>query len=99
MVYRLLGPLYSDGMTAPRISVKGKQLPMSRIVSRTMHPDEGYHEHAGTVMIVAWGQFLDHDFTLTATPLGTYNIVYNHIYFSPNHETEVIGENVHNLAH
>lgn len=69
---RLLGPLYSDGMTAPRISVKGKQLPMSRIVSRTMHPDEGYHEHAGTVMIVSWGQFMDHDFTLMGTPLGIY---------------------------
>lgn len=35
-----------------------------------MHPDDGYHDHAGTVMIVAWGQFMDHDFTLTATPLG-----------------------------
>ncbi|KAG8323517.1 peroxidase activity protein [Homalodisca vitripennis] len=70
---RLLGPLFSDGMTAPRISVKGQQLPMSRIVSRTMHPDEGYHEHAGTVMIVAWGQFMDHDFTLTATPLDPLN--------------------------
>ncbi|XP_054268783.1 peroxidase-like isoform X2 [Macrosteles quadrilineatus] len=70
---RLLGPLFSDGMTAPRISVKGSQLPMSRIVSRTMHPDEGFHEHAGTVMIVAWGQFMDHDFTLTATPLDPLN--------------------------
>nr|XP_024214055.1 peroxidase-like [Halyomorpha halys] len=65
---RLIGPLFSDGITAPRISITGHQLPRARVVSRTMHPDEGYHEHAGTVMIVAWGQFLDHDFTLTATP-------------------------------
>lgn len=72
---RLLGPLFSDGMTAPRVSLKGKQLPMSRIVSRTMHTDEGYHEHAGTVMIVAWGQFMDHDFTLTGTPLGNFHIL------------------------
>jgi len=35
-----------------------------------MHPDEGYHDHAGTVMVIAWGQFIDHDYTLTATPLG-----------------------------
>lgn len=36
-----------------------------------MHPDEGYHDHAGTVMVIAWGQFMDHDYTLTGTPLGT----------------------------
>ncbi|BES92212.1 Animal haem peroxidase [Nesidiocoris tenuis] len=65
---RLIGPLFSDGITAPRISSSGNQLPRSRIVSRTMHPDEGFHDHAGTVLIVAWGQFLDHDYTLTATP-------------------------------
>lgn len=68
--YRLIGPLFADGMSAPRISVTGNQLPLSRIVSRTMHPDEGFHDHAGTVMVIAWGQFMDHDFTLTGTPLG-----------------------------
>lgn len=35
-----------------------------------MHPDEGFHDHAGTVMVIAWGQFIDHDYTLTGTPLG-----------------------------
>lgn len=35
-----------------------------------MHPDDGFHDHAGTVMVIAWGQFMDHDYTLTATPLG-----------------------------
>lgn len=64
------GHLYADGMTAPRISVTGTQLPLPRIVSRTVHPDEGFHDHAGTVLVVAWGQFMDHDYTLTATPLG-----------------------------
>jgi peroxidase len=67
---RLIGPLYSDSISSPRISVTGHDLPLSRVVSRTIHPDEGYHDHAGTVMIVAWGQFMDHDLTLTATPLG-----------------------------
>lgn len=57
-------------MTAPRISVTGNALPLSRVVSRTMHPDEGFHDHAGTVMVIAWGQFIDHDYTLTGTPLG-----------------------------
>lgn len=69
---RLIGPLYADGINAPRISVTGRDLPFSRVVSRTMHPDDGYHDHAGTVMVIAWGQFMDHDFTLTGTPLGKY---------------------------
>lgn len=67
---RLIGPLYADSIGSPRISVTGHDLPLSRVVSRTIHPDEGYHDHAGTVMIVAWGQFMDHDLTLTGTPLG-----------------------------
>ncbi|KAJ8919036.1 hypothetical protein NQ315_016942, partial [Exocentrus adspersus] len=70
---RLLGPLYADGMTAPRVSVSGKALPLSRVVSRTMHPDEGFHDHAGTVMVIAWGQFIDHDYTLQGTPLDPFN--------------------------
>lgn len=48
---------------------------MSRVVSRTMHPDEGFHDHAGTVMVIAWGQFMDHDYTLTGTPLGMFLLV------------------------
>lgn len=68
--YRLVPPQFADGMNAPRSGILGNPLPIPRIVSRTMHPDEGYHDHAGTVMVVAWGQFMDHDFTLTATPLG-----------------------------
>lgn len=67
-----MGPHFADGMNQPRESITGASLPLPRIVSRTIHPDEGYHDHAGTVMIVAWGQFMDHDFTLTATPLGEY---------------------------
>ncbi|XP_032687979.1 uncharacterized protein LOC116852085 [Odontomachus brunneus] len=70
---RLMSPQFADGLTAPRISITGHNLPLSRIVSRTMHPDEGYHDHAGTVMVIAWGQFMDHDYTLTATPLDPLN--------------------------
>jgi hypothetical protein len=70
---RLIGPLFSDGISEPRISITGRDLPLSRVVSRTIHPDEGYHDHAGTVMVIAWGQFMDHDLTLTATPLDPVN--------------------------
>ncbi|KYN12613.1 Chorion peroxidase [Trachymyrmex cornetzi] len=70
---RLMNPQFADGLSAPRISITGRDLPLSRVVSRTMHPDEGYHDHAGTVMVIAWGQFMDHDYTLTATPLDPLN--------------------------
>ncbi|KAL5282648.1 HPX5 family protein [Megaselia abdita] len=70
---RLIGPLFADGINQPRISVTGRDLPLSRVVSRTLHPDEGYHDHAGTVMVIAFGQFMDHDFTLTGTPLDPIN--------------------------
>ncbi|XP_050574837.1 chorion peroxidase isoform X1 [Bombus affinis] len=70
---RLMNPRFADGLTAPRISETGHDLPLSRVVSRTMHPDEGYHDHAGTVMVIAWGQFMDHDYTLTGTPLDPLN--------------------------
>lgn len=74
----MVGPLFSDGVSSPRISIRGTPLPPSRIVSRTMHPDEGYHEHAATIMIIAFGQFMDHDFTLMGTPLGmkAYTVMY-----------------------
>lgn len=71
--YRLMSPQFADGLSAPRISVTGNNLPLSRVVSRTMHPDDGYHDHAGTVMVIAWGQFMDHDYTLTGTPLGIFH--------------------------
>ncbi|XP_014219050.1 peroxidase [Copidosoma floridanum] len=70
---RLMTPRFSDGMNAPRVSVTGRDLPLSRVVSRTIHPDEGFHDHAGTIMVIAWGQFMDHDYTLTATPLDPMN--------------------------
>ncbi|XP_058790020.1 peroxidase [Phymastichus coffea] len=70
---RLLSPRFADGMNAPKMSLTGSDLPLARVVSRTMHPDDGFHDHAGTVMVIAWGQFMDHDYTLTATPLDPRN--------------------------
>ena len=35
-------------------------------VSAHVHRDEGFHDHAITFLMVAWGQFTDHDITLTA---------------------------------
>jgi peroxidase len=41
-------------------------LPSPRYVSRAVHTDDGFHDHAVTILLVAWGQFLDHDITLSA---------------------------------
>lgn len=69
---RLLPPQYSDGLASPRRSVgyPVTELPNPRRVSAFIHRDEGYHDHAVSLLFLAWGQFMDHDFTLTATPIG-----------------------------
>lgn len=64
--HRWMAPDYADGISAPRASVTGYPLPSTRDVSVNMHKDEGYHDHAVTILLVIWGQFIDHDITLTA---------------------------------
>ena len=84
---RFLPAAFTDGISAPRISVLGKELPSARLVSRMtqkynfhdsfyswsncqvsahVHRDDGFHDHALTFLFVAWGQFTDHDITLTS---------------------------------
>ena len=63
---RFLAPDYGDGVSEPRLSSQGFPLPNPRSVSTAVHQDDGFHDHAVTVMLVAWGQFMDHDITLTA---------------------------------
>ncbi|KAF2353932.1 hypothetical protein FHG87_015313, partial [Trinorchestia longiramus] len=64
---RFLLPEYEDGLDAPKFTSKhGHDLPSPRVVSAHVHRDEGLHDHAITIMAVAWGQAIDHDMTLTA---------------------------------
>ena len=88
---RFLPAAFTDGISAPRISVLGKELPSARLVrmiqihdaknkhfhdsfyicsncqvSAHVHRDDGFHDHALTFLFVAWGQFTDHDITLTS---------------------------------
>ncbi|XP_042203107.1 lactoperoxidase-like isoform X2 [Homarus americanus] len=70
---RFLPPDYSDGIGSPRLARDGHQLPNPRIVSSMIHRDDGFHDHAATLLLVSWGQLMDHDFTLTATPLDPRN--------------------------
>ena len=64
--HRFLPYSFSDGISSPRVAASGGELPSARLVSSQVHRDSGFHDHAVTVMLVAWGQFTDHDITLTA---------------------------------
>lgn len=64
---RAVPPVFADGISEPRVSVVNNQpLPSARVISTGGHPDDGFHDHAVTITLVAWGQFMDHDVTLTA---------------------------------
>ncbi len=56
--HRFLAPDFADGISAPRASSSGRPLPSARAVSSAVHGDHGYHDHAVTVMLIAWGQFI-----------------------------------------
>jgi hypothetical protein len=59
--------------------VTGKELPTARYVSAINHRDFGFHDHAVTVYLPAWGQLIDHDMTQGAESKGIYiyYVVYN----------------------
>ncbi|KAL3202111.1 hypothetical protein MRX96_042684 [Rhipicephalus microplus] len=61
---RLLPPRYADGVSSPRISETGAELPNPRMVSTTVHVDLDRPSRDTTHMLMQWGQFLDHDFAL-----------------------------------
>ncbi len=64
--HRFLPPDYADGISSPRAASNGYPLPSARLVSTSMHQGEEKHDHAVTMMLVAWGQYIDHDITLSA---------------------------------
>merc|ERR1719443_2762668 len=39
---------------------------VTSLVAAHVHRDDGFHDHALTFLFVAWGQFTDHDITLTS---------------------------------
>lgn len=63
-VARLLDPVYADGVSAPKVSMSGRPLPNPRLVSSLLHQND---EATGdfTHMMMLWGQFLDHDLSLS----------------------------------
>ena len=63
---RILENDYSDGLSEKRTRRNGQPLPNARLVSTTLRPKEfkDIPSPRATSLIVAFGQFLDHDMTL-----------------------------------
>lgn len=73
-VIRLLDPAYSDGISRPRLAKSGNALPNPRMLSATIHQQEDVNGNF-THMLMQWGQFLDHDISLSpVTQLRTGGI-------------------------
>lgn len=68
---RLLPPQYEDGISVPRKKGKsGKNLPSPRLISTSMHFDIPSPHSRYALITMQWGQFLDHDLTLTPQYMG-----------------------------
>lgn len=62
---RLLPPDYGDGIGEPRGGFRAKNLPNPRWMSQRNHPDNDNPDTRFTHMVMQFGQFLDHDITIT----------------------------------
>lgn len=63
---RLLPARYADGISRPRTSTGGSPLPSGRSVSQTLSGRTASPEEPrATLMLMQWGQFVDHDVSLT----------------------------------
>ncbi|KAH6942513.1 hypothetical protein HPB50_006938 [Hyalomma asiaticum] len=69
---RLLPARYADGISRPRTSVSGSPLPSGRLVSQTLTTlrdrsgsGSSSEDPRVTLMLMQWGQLVDHDVTLT----------------------------------
>ena len=58
---RVLDSDYSDGFTLPRVAKNGQDLPSARLISTTTRFNEIVEDPNFTSLLVAFGQFLDHD--------------------------------------
>lgn len=65
---RILPPKYEDGVNAPRSRTnRGDELPSARLISTVFATDSNNPHENLTLLVMQWGQFLDHD--LTHTPI------------------------------
>ena len=64
---RLLPPEYEDNLSLPRGGLTSSMLPSPRKVSQIVHQgiNKVKEQSKFSQMVMQFGQFLDHDFTLT----------------------------------
>ena len=62
-VQRVLPNAYFDGVLSPRRDTRGRPLPSARLVSSTITSQSSSPSRINTVMLMALGQFIDHDLT------------------------------------
>ncbi len=55
------------GVSAIRVANSGRALPSARLISTTVVVNDTIPDPRVTLMAMQWGQFLDHDLTLTPT--------------------------------
>lgn len=73
---RMLPAGYNDGISEPRTrSVTGNTLPSPRTISTTIHNDISHLHSRYTLMVMQFGQFLDHDITFTPVNKGFQNSI------------------------
>lgn len=63
---RLLAPDYSDGINLPRRAKDGGELPNPRLVSLRISPEAKLESSLISLLLMQFGQFIDHDLTRTA---------------------------------
>lgn len=67
---RFLPPKYEDGLQIIRRSVLGGPLPSAREISTIIHQDHDIEMGGITLLLMQFGQFLDHDITASAQSRG-----------------------------
>jgi hypothetical protein len=72
--------------------VTGKELPTARYVSAINHRDFGFHDHAVTVYLPAWGQLIDHDMTMGAESKGIDTQTHNEIHLMHTCSSLLVGQ-------
>ncbi|KAI1290314.1 Chorion peroxidase [Halotydeus destructor] len=69
---RFLPPAYADGISVPRASNSGAELPSARVVSFVVHHDISERDVHVTSALIAFGQLIDHDMTLAVPTTDSF---------------------------
>lgn len=69
---RIVPPDYADGLNELRKAGDGSVLPGAREVSITLATDVDLPDVKFALFVMQWGQFIDHDLTLTASTRSKY---------------------------